>query len=113
MPKARGWDAAILPETAGNAQPDILVERDGERWYVEVERGDGSRRKWKNLAELNGGKVALCAANEEGREKLVRDCKAERLGGVAADLRTLSFVGNELRKMFDITPAEPLWAERW
>lgn len=111
--RLRGWDAAILPETAGNAEPDILVERDGERWYVEVERGDGSRRKWKNLAELNGGKVALCAANEEGREKLVRDCKAERLGGVAADLRTLSFVGNELRKMFDITPAEPLWAERW
>ncbi|MGB9801024.1 MAG: hypothetical protein ACPLUL_13115 [Thermanaerothrix sp.] len=111
--RLRGWDAVILPEVEGAARPDVLVERDGERWYVEVERGDGSRRKWKNLAVLNGGKVALCAANEAGREKLVRDCKAERLEGVATDLRTLSFVGNELRKMFDITPEEPLWVERW
>lgn len=111
--RLRGWDAVILPEVEGAASPDVMVERDGERWYVEVERGDGSRRKWKNLAKLNGGKAALCAANKEGREKLVRDCKAERLGGVATDLRTLSFVGNELRKMFDITPAEPLWTERW
>jgi regulator of replication initiation timing len=111
--RLRGWDVSILPEVEGAARPDVLVERDGERWYVEVERGDGSRRKWKNLAVLNGGKVALCAANDAGREKLVRDCKAERLEGVATDLRTLSFVGNELRKMFDITPAEPLWVERW
>jgi len=35
------------------------------------------------------------------------------LEGVATDLRTLSFIGNELRKMFDITPEEPLWVERW
>lgn len=111
--RLRGWDAVILPEVEGAARPDVLVERDGERWYVEVERGDGSRRKWKNLAALNSGKVALCAANEAVREKLVRDCKAERLEGVATDLRTLSFIGNELRKMFDITPEEPLWVERW
>lgn len=111
--RLRGWDAVILPEVEGAARPDLQVERDGERWYVEVERGDGSRRKWKNLAELNDGRVALCAANEEGREKLVRDCKAERLGGVATDLKSLSFIGDELRKMVDITPAEPLWLERW
>jgi hypothetical protein len=111
--RLRGWDAVILPQVEGAARPDLQVERDGERWYVEVERGDGSRRKWKNLAELNDGRVALCAANEEGREKLVRDCKAERLGGVATDLKSLSFIGDELRKMVDITPAEPLWLERW
>lgn len=111
--RLRGWDAVILPEVEWAARPDLQVERDGERWYVEVERGDGSRRKWKNLAELNDGRVALCAANEEGREKLVRDCKAERLGGVATDLKSLSFIGDELRKMVDITPQEPLWLERW
>ncbi|GAP12202.1 hypothetical protein BECAL_03406 [Bellilinea caldifistulae] len=111
--RLRGWDAVILPQVEGAARPDLQVERDGERWYVEVERGDGSRRKWKNLAELNDGRVALCAANEEGREKLVRDCKAERLGGVATDLKSLSFIGDELRKMVDITPAESLWLERW
>ncbi|GIV67093.1 MAG: hypothetical protein KatS3mg047_1486 [Bellilinea sp.] len=111
--RLRGWDAVILPQVEGAARPDLQVERDGERWYVEVERGDGSRRKWKNLAELNDGRVALCAANEEGREKLVRDCKAERLGGVATDLKSLSFIGDELRKMVDITPQEPLWLERW
>lgn len=111
--RLRGWDAVVLPEVAGAAKPDVLVEKDGERWYVEVERGDGSSRKWKNLAELNGGKVALCAANEEGRAQLVRDCKAQRLGGVAADLRSLSFVGEELRRMVDITSQDPLWLERW
>lgn len=111
--RLRGWDAVVLPEVEGSAKPDVLVEKDGERWYVEVERGDGSRRKWKNLAALNGGKVALCAANEEGRERLVRDCKAERLSGVATDLRNLSFLGEELRKMVDITFQDPLWLERW
>ncbi|MEW6505239.1 MAG: hypothetical protein AB1457_14855 [Chloroflexota bacterium] len=111
--RLRGWDAVILPEVEGAAKPDLRVDRGGERWYVEVERGDGSRRKWKNLAALNGGKVALCAANVDGRERLVRDCKAERLGGVATDLRTLSFIGEELRKMTDIDPQEPLWLEEW
>jgi len=111
--RLRGWDAVVLPEVDGSAEPDVLVEKDGERWFVEVERGDGSWRKWKNLAALNGGKVALCAANEEGRERLVRDCKAERLSGVATDLRNLSFLGEELRKMADITFQDPLWLERW
>ncbi len=112
--RLRGWNASVLPEVDGtNAVPDALVERDGERWYVEVERGDGSRRKWKNLAALNGGKVALCAADEEGRAKLVRDCKAERLGGVAADLRTLIFDGDSPRKMVEITPTNELWMEGW
>jgi len=112
--RLRGWNARILPQVDGtNAVPDVVVERDGERWYVEVERGDGSRRKWKNLAGLNAGKVALCAADEEGRARLVRDCKAERLGGVATDLHALSFVGEELRKMAEIDPEVPLWMERW
>lgn len=112
--RLRGWNARILPPVDGtNAVPDVVVERDGERWYVEVERGDGSRRKWKNLAGLNAGKVALCAADEEGRARLVRDCKAQRLGGVATDLHALSFVGEELRKMAEIDPEVPLWMERW
>ena len=112
--RLRGWSAAILPQVEGtNAAPDALVEKDGERWYVEVERGSGSRRKWQNLAGLNGGKAALCAADEEGRARLVRDCKALRLGGAATDLKTLIFINGELRKMVDITPADELWLERW
>ena len=111
--RLRGWNVTVLPEVEGNAAPDVLVEKDGEGWYVEVERGDGSRRKWKNLAKLNGGKVALCAADEKGREQLVLDCKELRLGGVATDLRTLIFTGGELRKMVEITPADELWTERW
>ncbi len=111
--RLRGWNVTVLPEVAGKADPDVLVERDGERWYVEVERGDGSRRKWRNLAQVNGGRVALCAANEEGRERLIRDCKAERLGGVATDLHTLVFEGDSPRSLVDISPAEPLWVESW
>jgi len=78
-----------------------------------VERGDGSRRKWKNLAGLNGGQVALCAADGEGRARLVRDCKAEGLGGVATDLEGLIFEDGAPRDLVEITPSEPLWIERW
>lgn len=111
--RLRGWNVSILPEVAGKADPDVAVEKDGERWYVEVERGDGSRRKWKNLAGLNSGRVALCAADPAGRDRLVRDCKAERLNGVATDLRTLIFDGDSPRNLVDISPAEPLWLENW
>ncbi len=112
--RLRGWNAVVLPEVEGtNAVPDVLVERGEERWYVEVERGDGSRRKWKNLAGLNGGQVALCAADGEGRARLVRDCKAEGLGGVATDLEGLIFEDGAPRDLVEITPSEPLWIERW
>lgn len=112
--RMRGWNALLLPEAQGNADPDVLVERDGERWYVEVERGDGSRRKWRNLAQLNNGKAALCAADPAGRDRLVRDCKAERLGGVASDLRSLVFdENNRPRSLVDIGRDDPLWLERW
>ncbi len=112
--RLRGWDVALLPEVQGKAVPDVLVERDGERWYVEVERGDGSKRKWKNLAGLNGGKVALCAADENGRRELVSDCKGLKLNGVATDLHTLAFEApGKPRGMLDITPQMELWVERW
>lgn len=112
--RMRGWNALLLPEVEGKADPDVLVERDGERWYVEVERGDGSRRKWRNLAQLNGNRVALCAADPAGRDRLVRDCKAERLGGVAADLRSLVFgEDDQPRSLVDIGRDDPLWLERW
>lgn len=112
--RMRGWNALLLPEAQGNADPDVLVERDGERWYVEVERGDGSRRKWRNLAQVNGGRVALCAADPAGRDRLVRDCKAERLGGAATDLRSLVFdENNQPRSLVDIGRDDPLWLERW
>jgi hypothetical protein len=112
--RLRGWNAVVLPGVQGtNAVPDVLVERGEERWYVEVERGDGSRRKWQNLATLNGGQVALCAADGEGRARLVRDCKAEGLGGVATDLEGLIFEDGAPRDLVEITPSEPLWIERW
>ncbi|KPL84199.1 hypothetical protein SE15_03290 [Thermanaerothrix daxensis] len=112
--RLRGWNAVVLPEVEGtNAAPDVLVERGEERWYVEVERGDGSRRKWKNLAGLNGGQVALCAADGMGRARLVRDCKAEGLSGVATDLEGLIFEDGAPRDLVEITPSEPLWIERW
>ena len=112
--KALNDYASVEATLAGYVQSRLQSpDLDIMRWYVEVERGDGSRRKWKNLSALNRGKVALCAADPDGRERLVRDCKAERLNGVATDLRTLVFDGDSPRNLVDISPAEPLWLETW
>ena len=34
--------------------PDTLVEKDGERIYVEVELGYGNQARWRNMADALG-----------------------------------------------------------
>lgn len=108
--RKRGWATQILPPVEGTkAVPDLLVERGDERLYVEVELGrKESPAKWRNQAKLNNGRVALCAATSETRQRLVGDCRLDKLAGLAADLDTLVKV-----KHSTITEQDPLWIETW
>ena len=108
--RLRGWKTEIMPSLPDNATPpDIAVEREGQRLFVEVELGKKDRgAKWQNNAAANGGKVALCTGTTQRRALLVGDCKREGLPGVATDLE--SMIGIPWTK---ISPDTPLWLEEW
>jgi len=103
--RRRGWQAQVVPEVEGTAQPDAVVERENDRAYVEVELGNEKPEKWRNLSALQGF-VALCATTEMRRAQLVAECKLYRLAGRATDLETLiQFSGGATNGR--------LWVEEW
>lgn len=108
--RLRGWKVSLLPEVPGPAAPDIHVEREGVGWYVEVETGtreQAQNAKWRLNAELNGGRVALCARNSDDRQQLIDDCRHVAQHGVACDVEML--VAERLHE-----PAKSsLWAIEW
>ena len=107
--RKRGWATQILPPVEGKAAPDLLLLRGSEKWYVEVELGQKeSPTKWRNQAKLNGGKVVLCAATPATRQRLVGDCRLDKLPGLATDLDTLVKI-----KHSTIDENTPLWLEEW
>ena len=104
----RGWKTQVLPEVLGDWQPDLLVERGDQRYYVEVELSEKEiPSKWRSQAALQGN-VAICALVRDKRAQLVSDCKQMKLPGVATDLQTLVPVRTK-----DMTPETPLWDEEW
>jgi len=109
--RLRGWKVLVLPEVEGSARPDVLIERDGERAYVEVETGTRlheGNSKWRMNAELNGGKIALVARNVEGRRVLIADCRHVAAHGMATDIESI------IKDRFvDVTADSPIWAETW
>jgi hypothetical protein len=108
--RKRSYATQVLPPVEKTkAVPDLQVLRGEEKWYVEVELGQKeSPTKWRNTANLNGGKVALCAATPATRQRLVGDCRLDKLPGMATDLETLIKV-----KHSTITDQNPLWVESW
>jgi len=107
--RIRGWQAEVMPEANGKTPPDVLVAKDGQRLFVEVERGEREKAaKWRNIAQLNGGRVALCAMTPDHRALLVGDCKKQRLPGVATDLESLISIS-----WVEISTDTPLWLEEW
>lgn len=108
--RKRGWALQVLPEVPESpAVPDVLVCRGVERYYVEVELQSKERAsKWRNLAALNGGRTALCAATPEKRARLVGDCKLDNLPGLATDLASLV-----KEKYARVGEGTPLWLEVW
>ncbi|MGA7194443.1 MAG: hypothetical protein WBW94_12510 [Anaerolineales bacterium] len=107
---ARGYSTRILPENKETSTPpDLWIARDGESLYVEVELSEKENPiKWKNLAKLNHGKVAIAAGTAKQHETLVNDCKAMYLTGYAMNIESI------VKKSFkEITPDDPLWTEIW
>ena len=85
--------------------PDVLLERDGERLYVEVELGHTKLRKWKNQYRFQRF-VAFCALTPESRRGLKSECRRWKLPGQATDLATLA-------KQSKQPPLGPLWIDHW
>jgi hypothetical protein len=110
--RKRGWATQVLPPVQNtNAAPDALVLKGSERWYVEVELSQKENlAKWKNLAALNGGKVAICAATPEYMTRLAGDCRLANLPGIATELQTL-VKGTKPYKA--INEQTPFWLESW
>lgn len=107
--RKRGYATQILPQVDGNAEPDLWIGRSDEQLYVEVELGLKERTaKWRHQAELNGGKAAICAGTEKGRQRLSGDCKLDNIPGSATDLEALIDA-----KYKAVNHTSPLWVEKW
>ena len=108
--RKRGWATQVVPEVKGSKSvPDAWIMRGNEQFYVEIELDDKEHpSKWRSQSALNGGRVALCAATQQSRARLVEICKLDKLAGMATDLETL--VKNKFK---EINPALPLWLEDW
>jgi len=110
LARVRGWTTKVVPEVEIGAVPDILVAKDDQRYFVEVELGtrgnEKQTAKWKNLADAHD-RVAICAPNVKVRERLIKDCRLAKLSGVATDLATL------VAKRYYESKDEPLWVKEW
>jgi len=110
--RRRGWQVQVCPKVDNPlVEPDVLVEKDGERVYVEVEvlrnprkRRDGADntwvRKWYNQYHFQG-RVAVCTLTPKRMQGIVRYLKP-RWRGMATELTTLAK-----------NPYSDLWLERW
>lgn len=87
--RRRGWQAYVVPEVKSRVfRPDVLVERDGERYYVEVERRLGLRQKWLNQMRYQKC-IAFCTTSKLRRREMVIECEHFGFYGWATDLETL------------------------
>jgi len=110
--RRRGWQVQVCPKVDSPlVEPDVLVEKGGERVYVEVEvlrnprkRRDGADntwvRKWYNQYHFQG-RVAVCTLTPKRMQGIVRYLKP-RWRGMATELTTLAK-----------NPYSDLWLERW
>ena len=111
--RRRGRATKLMPSVAGKAAPDLVVKRGAETLYVEVERGQKENdSKWTGIAELNHGKVALCAMTEKFQRRLAADCKLDKSGKIkscfATNLKELVSVRYD-----DIGAETALWLQKW
>ncbi len=101
--RRRGYTVQVMPEVSdlpAETAPDVLVEKDGQRWYVEVERSRTSKpEKWRNQEALQNT-VAFCVISMRRRERLAAEIRRMGLSGMGTDLESL-------------IQGSRLWLQRW
>jgi DNA-binding PadR family transcriptional regulator len=122
-----GWTTQVCPEVKPPADPDVLLEKDGQRIYVEVEAASGSAerrmKKWRNQRQLQGF-TAICAPTENVRRTLVAEASAGGKSGMATDFEWLRWQGKPERAQetdgsaskrhdMDVKLKESIWAQQW
>jgi len=122
-----GWATQVCPEVEPPADPDVLIEKDGQRIYVEVEAASGSverrMKKWRNQRQLQGF-TAICAPTENVRRTLVAEAGAGGKSGKATDFEWLRRQGRPERREetdgtsskqhdMDVKLRESIWAQAW
>jgi len=96
--RQRGWEAGVMPDfREGRFVPDAVVEKDGEKIYVEVELHYGKEAKWLNMHNALGY-TAFCGRSPQHEMTLREECKKVREPIYATNLTSL------------ITGEERLWA---
>jgi hypothetical protein len=104
--RLRDWTVQVLPSVESPVLfPDALVEKNGQRIYVEVEIGSRKSQKWRNMQRVFGY-VALCAKTSATRRSLIDEGRAVGAHGLATDLETL-YLDKEAGRL------ENLWSEEW
>ena len=104
--RRRGWTTQVLPEVSPPIEgfaPDVWIERDSARLYVEVEGKyhHANAAKWQ-AARRAQGFAAIVARTPQARATLVEDCRASGVAGIATDFHRLYY-----------QPTAALWAEAW
>jgi hypothetical protein len=102
--RLRGYTTTLVPEVwVEGFAPDLWIERDGSGLYVEVEGRyhHATPRKWR-AARRAQGFAAIVARTPKGRARLVKDCRASGVAGIATDLLTL--------RQWE---QQALWVEAW
>jgi hypothetical protein len=104
--RRRGWTTRVLPEVSPPIEgfaPDVWIERDGARLYVEVEGKyhHANAAKWQ-AARRAQGFAAIVARTPQARATVVEDCRASGVAGIATDFHRLYY-----------QPTAALWAEAW
>ncbi len=104
--RLRGWQTQVVPDSDDpNVYPDLLIEKDGVRHYVEVELRHGKLKKWRNVQAFQGH-VALCAKTCQSRTTLAGECQKLNIPVIATDLLSLA----QTHKNPD---PGPLWLQSW
>ncbi len=104
--RRRGWQTQVVPTVdAPRVYPDVMIEKDERRIYVEVELSTQKYTKWQHLAAFQG-LVAICAKTPASRLTLQRECEELGLPGSATDLETLHRRAKE-------PPYGSLWEVEW
>lgn len=104
--RLRGWAVGVMPKVdGGRFQPDAVVEKGNESYYVEVELDEQKPGKWHNMARYQGV-IAFCARTPEHHRHLLDEARS------AAEADQCVILGTDLRSLFEQVEGDSiLWLD--